>query len=76
MTSALRIALVVGSTREGRFGPRIADWFKDFADGRGDVALDAGGAEKAATAMLDDLVWWGNALLAARRRDEGRTGAV
>lgn len=187
MTSSLRIALIVGSTREGRFGPKVARWFETFAAARADIELDVidladadlpahwthelapqtrafvqrlgeadayvvltpeynhsfpaslkqaidiagrvwtrkpvgfvsygglsgglraveqlrlvfaelraatiretvsfhqfpfdeagepldtGGAEKAATTMLDDLVWWGNALLTARRNDEDWT---
>jgi NAD(P)H-dependent FMN reductase len=36
----LRLALIVGSTREGRFGDTIARWFATVARQRGDVALD------------------------------------
>lgn len=39
MTTPLRIALVVGSTREGRFGPTVARWFETVAAARGDVEL-------------------------------------
>ncbi|MEU7725540.1 NAD(P)H-dependent oxidoreductase [Streptomyces sp. NPDC040724] len=39
MTSPLRIALVVGSTREGRFGPTVARWFEDVAADRSDIEL-------------------------------------
>jgi NAD(P)H-dependent FMN reductase len=36
----LRVALITGSTREGRFGPVIARWFASQAAGRPDIALD------------------------------------
>ncbi|MEU6314149.1 NAD(P)H-dependent oxidoreductase [Streptomyces sp. NPDC047014] len=39
MTSAPRIALVVASTREGRFGPTVARWFESVAAARGDIDL-------------------------------------
>lgn len=40
MTSPLHIAVVVGSTREGRFGPNVADWFRTIAVGRDEVEVD------------------------------------
>ncbi|MGW4510210.1 NADPH-dependent FMN reductase [Streptomyces sp. NPDC004436] len=40
MTSALRIALVVASTREGRFGPVVARWFESVSAARADIELD------------------------------------
>lgn len=39
-TSPLRIALIVGSTREGRFGGVVARWFERQADLRSDLKLD------------------------------------
>ncbi|MFJ6483773.1 NADPH-dependent FMN reductase [Streptomyces sp. NPDC091682] len=39
MTTPLRIALVVGSTREGRFGPTVARWFETIAAARTEVEL-------------------------------------
>jgi NAD(P)H-dependent FMN reductase len=36
----LRIAIIVGSTREGRFGEVIARWFASLASERKDMALD------------------------------------
>ncbi|MER6448749.1 NADPH-dependent FMN reductase [Streptomyces venezuelae] len=39
MNTPLRIALVVGSTREGRFGPTVARWFETAAAGRTDIEL-------------------------------------
>ncbi|WP_314253513.1 NADPH-dependent FMN reductase [Streptomyces kutzneri] len=39
MTTPLRIALVVASTREGRFGPTVARWFETVAAGRTDIEL-------------------------------------
>ena len=43
MTSAeerLVLAIVVGSTREGRRGPAIAEWFRTAAQQRGNMDLD------------------------------------
>ncbi|MBA4866145.1 NAD(P)H-dependent oxidoreductase [Streptomyces sp. PSKA54] len=37
----LRVAVLTGSTREGRFGPVVTDWFLRFAEQRGDLTLDA-----------------------------------
>ncbi|MGY6501589.1 MAG: NADPH-dependent FMN reductase [Acidimicrobiales bacterium] len=39
-STPLRLALVTGSTREGRFGPVVADWFAGEVDRRSDLALD------------------------------------
>lgn len=36
----LRLALIVGSTREGRFGDTVARWFTALARQRSDLALD------------------------------------
>jgi NAD(P)H-dependent FMN reductase len=36
----LRVAIIVGSTREGRFGDTVARWFTTQARQRGDMALD------------------------------------
>lgn len=38
--SELRLAIIVGSTREGRFGPRIANWFADTARTHGIFDVD------------------------------------
>ncbi|MER7014031.1 NAD(P)H-dependent oxidoreductase [Saccharopolyspora sp. NPDC000359] len=35
--SALRLAVIIGSTREGRFGPTVANWFVEQAQQFGDV---------------------------------------
>ena len=35
----LRIAVIVGSTREGRVGDGVAAWFVEVAKGRGDLAV-------------------------------------
>ena len=43
MTSAedrLALAIVIGSTREGRRGPAIAEWFRTAAQQRGNMDLD------------------------------------
>lgn len=36
----LGVAVVIGSTRAGRFGPTVARWFVDRARTRSDIALD------------------------------------
>lgn len=36
----LHLALIIGSTREGRFGPTVARWFADVVRRRRDMALD------------------------------------
>jgi NAD(P)H-dependent FMN reductase len=36
----LRLALIVGSTREGRFGPTVARWFADRVTARDDYEID------------------------------------
>ena len=35
-----QLAVIVGSVREGRFGPVVADWFVGQAKQRADVTLD------------------------------------
>jgi NAD(P)H-dependent FMN reductase len=40
MDSPIRVAIIVGSTREGRFGPTVARWFAEQAAGRDDLAVD------------------------------------
>ncbi|HEY0474751.1 MAG TPA: NAD(P)H-dependent oxidoreductase [Kribbella sp.] len=36
----LQLAVIIGSTRHGRFGPTVADWFVRQAVRRGDFAVD------------------------------------
>jgi NAD(P)H-dependent FMN reductase len=36
----LRVTVVIGSTREGRFGTTVADWFVEEARQRPDLAID------------------------------------
>ncbi|MFD8948588.1 NADPH-dependent FMN reductase [Streptomyces xanthophaeus] len=36
----LRIAVIIGSTREGRFGPTVGDWFVPLAEQHGDFHVD------------------------------------
>lgn len=38
--NAVRVGVIVGSTREGRFGPTVARWFMTEAGRRHDLALD------------------------------------
>ncbi|WKX71145.1 NADPH-dependent FMN reductase [Streptomyces sp. XD-27] len=39
-TAPIRLAVVVGSTREGRFAPTVANWFADLARERDDMTVD------------------------------------
>ncbi|PXX68777.1 NAD(P)H-dependent FMN reductase [Nocardia tenerifensis] len=36
----VKVAVIVGSTRTGRFGPTVSAWFVEHARRRGDVTLD------------------------------------
>ncbi|MFG3620842.1 NADPH-dependent FMN reductase [Nocardia sp. NPDC047654] len=36
----IQLAVIVGSTRTGRFGPTVATWFAEHADRRDDVTVD------------------------------------
>ncbi|EXU66070.1 NADPH-dependent FMN reductase [Streptomyces sp. PRh5] len=36
----IRLAIIIGSTRDGRFGPKIADWFAGHAALRSDMTVD------------------------------------
>ncbi|NBE85319.1 NADPH-dependent FMN reductase [Micromonospora rubida] len=39
-TEPIRLALIIGSTREGRFGPTVARWFLNQAKQRDDFEVD------------------------------------
>ncbi|MPY96206.1 MAG: NADPH-dependent FMN reductase [Acidimicrobiia bacterium] len=39
-TNPFHLAVLVGSTREGRFGPTVARWFVSEASQRGDATID------------------------------------
>ncbi|ASQ96084.1 NAD(P)H-dependent oxidoreductase [Streptomyces sp. 11-1-2] len=38
--SPIRLAVIVGSTRDGRFGPKVAEWFAGHAALRSDMTVD------------------------------------
>lgn len=40
MTAPFRLAVIIGSTREGRLGPAVAAWFGEEASRRDDLAVD------------------------------------
>ena len=40
MSAPFRLAVIIGSTRQGRLGPAVASWFTDQAATRDDVAVD------------------------------------
>jgi NAD(P)H-dependent FMN reductase len=54
---ALKLTVIVGSTREGRFGPTVANWFAGEARQRPDLAVDV--LDLADTALPDRLTGYG-----------------
>jgi NAD(P)H-dependent FMN reductase len=40
MDTPIRVAIIIGSTREGRFGPTVARWFAEQAGQRSDIVVD------------------------------------
>src|SRR5688572_10761660 len=40
MDSPIRVAIIIGSTREGRFGPTVARWFAERVAERSDMMVD------------------------------------
>ncbi len=40
MSAPFRLAVIIGSTRQGRLGPAVASWFSDQASQRHDIAVD------------------------------------
>jgi len=56
----LRLAVIIGSTRDGRFGPTVARWFVEEAGRRGELAIDV--LDLADAALPDRLTGWDAAL--------------
>lgn len=40
LAAPLRLTLVIGSSRQGRFAPTVADWFHTQATARPDLTVD------------------------------------
>lgn len=40
MSAPFQLAVIIGSTRQGRLGPAVAGWFSEQAAARADVAID------------------------------------
>ncbi|UCM89283.1 NADPH-dependent FMN reductase [Streptomyces marincola] len=53
--AALRLVILVGSVREGRFGPTVARWFADVAAGREDWTVDVVDLADPAVALPLDM---------------------
>ncbi|WP_067820934.1 NADPH-dependent FMN reductase [Actinomadura kijaniata] len=53
MTERVRVAVIIGSTREGRFGPRVAEWFAAHARRRPELDIDL--VDLAATGLPEAL---------------------
>jgi NAD(P)H-dependent FMN reductase len=57
----MTISIIIGSTRQGRFSEKPAQWGGDVDKGLAEL-------DKQANVMIDDLTWWTAALKAARER--------
>ena len=64
MNRNVRLVVLLGSTREGRFGTTVVRWFAGQAAARSEFEVDV--VDVAAKTMLDRLAWWARALRAAR----------
>ncbi|MFE3498754.1 NADPH-dependent FMN reductase [Kitasatospora sp. NPDC059160] len=62
----LKVAVVLGSTRDGRFGPVVADWLLGHLDARGGMTADL--IDLAATPLPTVMPSWG-AELPERERE-------
>lgn len=40
INSTMRLAIIIGSVREGRFGATVANWFARHAEARGEFEID------------------------------------
>ncbi|MGK5552558.1 NADPH-dependent FMN reductase [Actinomadura kijaniata] len=55
MDTDIRVAIIIGSTRRGRFGPTVADWFTRVARAHGGLEVDVVDlAEAGLPEVLDD----------------------
>ena len=52
--SPLHLAIIIGSTRQGRFAPTVATWFADRARSRPDLIVDV---IEGAMASLSRRLW-------------------
>lgn len=62
MSDSLKLAVIIGSTRAGRFAPVVANWFLDYAGQRPELAIDT-------IDLADDPVAGNGRSLAARIGD-------
>jgi NAD(P)H-dependent FMN reductase len=53
----LRLVVVIASTREGRFAPKVANWFVEEAGTRADLDIDV--LDLAEAGLPDRLTGWG-----------------
>lgn len=70
----LRLVVIIGSTREGRFGPTVANWFAEQARQRADLDLDV--LDLAEAALPDALTGYGQPAPAAVTDVTGRLAAA
>jgi NAD(P)H-dependent FMN reductase len=57
-TTPLRLVVVIASTREGRFGPTVANWFVEQARERSDLDIDV--LDLAEAGLPDQLTGYGS----------------
>ncbi len=70
----LRLVVIIGSTREGRFGPTVANWFTEQARWRADLDLDV--LDLAEAALPDALNGYGQPAPTAVTAVTGRLAAA
>ena len=58
--------IVICSTREGRQGIKVADWFVGKAKAHGGFSIDVADLKEIALPMLDELAKWDSALRTLR----------
>jgi NAD(P)H-dependent FMN reductase len=56
-STPLRLVVVIASTREGRFAPKVANWFLEEAGTRADLDIDV--LDLAEAGLPDRLTGWG-----------------
>jgi NAD(P)H-dependent FMN reductase len=70
----LRLVVIIGSTREGRFGPIVANWFTEQARQRADLDLDV--LDLAEAALPEALTGYGQPAPATVTAVTGRLAAA
>ncbi|TPX00844.1 NAD(P)H-dependent oxidoreductase, partial [Schumannella luteola] len=56
MTSALRIGIIIGSTRPGRVGDQVAQWVGEHANRLGEAEYEVVDIAEANLPLLDEAI--------------------